>query len=218
MQAVGSPTGADEARLVAALRAGDEAAFVELLDCHHASLLRVARLYVRAPAVAEEVVQETWAAVIEGLDRFEERSSLKTWIFRILVNRARTRGASEARTVPFSALASADAAAREPAVEPERFLSRDHELTPYQWATPPRGWPEERLLARETIATVGAAIEALPESQREVIRLRDVEGFTAAEVCAALELSEGNQRVLLHRGRAKVRAAIERYLDPEVAT
>ena len=209
---------ADDAALVAALRAGDEQAFVTLVDRYNASMLRIARLYVRTPAVAEEVVQETWLAVIQGIDRFEGRSSLKTWIMRILANRARTRGAREGRTVPFSALASADAASGEPSVEPERFHARDDGRWPYHWAAPPRDWPEERLLAGETLQVIGGALEELPESQRAVIRLRDVEGWDAEEVCEALQISPGNQRVLLHRARAKVRAALERYFTGEVAT
>ena len=208
---------ADDAALVAGLRAGDERAFAELVDRYHASMLRIARLYVRSLAVAEEVVQETWLAVLQGIDRFEGRSSLKTWILRILANRARTRGAREGRSVPFSALVATDAAVGEATVEPGRFRARDDGEWPYHWAAPPRDWPEERLLAGETLQVIGGALEMLPESQREVIRLRDVEGWDADEVCEALQISPGNQRVLLHRARAKVRAALERYFMGEVA-
>jgi RNA polymerase sigma-70 factor (ECF subfamily) len=209
-----APSPGDEAELVRRLRAGDEAAFEELVRRHHAALTRVASMYVRDRAVVEEVVQETWLAALTGLDRFEERSSLKTWLFRILANRARTRAVREARSVPFSALAAAEAADDEPAVDPDRFLDP---RGPSPWAAPPSDWrrlPEERLLAGETLSRVAAAIEALPPAQREVIRLRDVEGWSAAEVAGALEISDGNQRVLLHRARAKVRAALEDYLEP----
>jgi RNA polymerase sigma-70 factor, ECF subfamily len=212
------PLAGDDARLVAGLRTGDEAVFAEVLERFNASLLRVAGLYVRDRAVAEEVVQETWLAVLKGIDRFEERSSLKTWLFRILTNRAKTRGARESRTVPFSSIAGADAGADEPAVDPSRFATTEDEGLADRWSAPPRPWerqPEERLLAQETLAQVRDAIEALPESQREVIRLRDVEGFGAQEVCELLDLSDVNQRVLLHRARAKVREALEDYFTPE---
>ncbi|MEK6277583.1 MAG: sigma-70 family RNA polymerase sigma factor [Actinomycetota bacterium] len=179
-------------------------------------MLRVARLYVRDAAVAEEAVQETWLAVLNGIDSFEGRSSLKTWIFRILANRAKTRGEREGRTIPLSAAFAADAEAGEASVDPDRFLGPDSR-TPYLWATPPRSWPVERVLEREALGVVQAAIEELPDSQREVIRLRDVEGWSAEEVAAALEISNGNQRVLLHRARSKVRAALEDYIDPEVS-
>ena len=213
-----APPQDEDAELLRSLRAGDEQAFATLVDRYTASMLRIARLYVRTPAVAEDVVQETWLAVIQGIDRFEGRSSLKTWIMRILANRARTRGAREGRSVPFSALASADAMSGESSVEPERFRSREDGEWPYHWAAPPRDWPEERLLAGETLEVIGEALDGLPESQREVIRLRDVEGWDADEVSEALQISRGNQRVLLHRARAKVRAALERYFMGEVAT
>nr|MDQ6916174.1 sigma-70 family RNA polymerase sigma factor [Actinomycetota bacterium] len=180
---------------------------------HNATMLRVAAMYVRDRAVVEEVVQETWLAALAGLDGFQERSSLKTWIFRILANRARTRAVREARSLPFSALAAAEAEDDEPAVDPDRFLDP---RGPSPWAAPPADWrtlPEERLLAAETLTLVAAAIDALPPAQREVIRLRDVEGWSAPEVADALEISAGNQRVLLHRARAKVRAALEDHLE-----
>jgi RNA polymerase sigma-70 factor (ECF subfamily) len=203
----------DERELVRALRRGDEGAFERLVARYGPSMLRVARLYVKDRAVAQEVVQETWLAVLEGIGRFEERSSLKTWIFRILTNRAKTRGQREGRSIPFSAIAAADAAADEQWGDPDRFVRPDDPRTPYAWASPPRHWPAERLLEQETLAVIERAIEALPASQREVIRLRDVEGWSAPEVAEALELSDGNQRVLLHRARSKVRAALEDYLD-----
>jgi RNA polymerase sigma-70 factor (ECF subfamily) len=204
----------EDERLLSALRRGDEAAFTELVERYNAPLLRFARTFVRDRAVAEEVVQETWLAVIGGLDRFEGRSLLKTWIFRILANRAKTRGMREARSVPFSALAL-DEEGDAQAVPEERFRGAGDQWEGH-WATPPRSWddvPESRLLARETREVIDATIEELPSTQAQVIRLRDVEGWSAEEVCDLLGLSEGNQRVLLHRARSKVRAALERYLD-----
>jgi RNA polymerase sigma-70 factor (ECF subfamily) len=204
----------EEARLVAALRDGDEAAFAEVVERYSPSLLRVARLYVPSIAVAEEVVQETWLAVLAGVDRFEGRSSLKTWIFRILVNRARTRGVRESRSVPFSSLAPLVGEGDGPSVPPERFNGPDAEW-PHHWNAPPRHWesPEERLLSAEARALIEKEIERLPPAQRTVITLRDVEGFDSDEVCDALGVSPGNQRVLLHRARSKVRAALERYME-----
>jgi RNA polymerase sigma-70 factor, ECF subfamily len=205
---------AGQAELVAALRARNEAAFAALVSELGPSMLRVARMYVSTRAVAEEVVQETWLAVLTGIDRFEGRSSLKTWIFRILANRAKTRGEREGRTVPFSSVAGADRDGDERAVDPDRFLADGH------WASPPSGWadlPENRLEGKETLAVVQAAIAALPEAQRAVITMRDVEGWSSEDVRNVLELSESNQRVLLHRARAKVRRAIEAYLEDDGA-
>src|SRR4051794_35134034 len=206
----------NEAELVAALRTGDETAFVALVDRYHASLVRLARMYVRQPSVAEEVAQETWLAVLNGIDRFEGRSTLKTWLFRILTNRAKTRGEREARSVPFSAVA--DDGDDEPAVSADRFQGPNGQY-PGHWAAPPASWetlPDVRLLSQETLRLVADAIELLPLAQRSVIRLRDIEGWDADEVCDLLGLSHGNQRVLLHRARSKVRAALERYLADEV--
>jgi RNA polymerase sigma-70 factor (ECF subfamily) len=200
--------------LVERLREGDESAFAELINMYGATMLRVAQMYVRDRATAEEVVQETWLAVLNGIDRFEERSSLKTWLFRILTNRAKTRGARDGRMIPFSSLAGAGEE-DEPSVDPDRFLGPDSP-TPGAWAAPPRAWPQERLLALETLAVIRMAIAELPEAQREVIRLRDLEGWSPMEVADALEITDGNQRVLLHRARSKVRAALERYLDPDI--
>jgi RNA polymerase sigma-70 factor (ECF subfamily) len=197
-----------DAKLVERLRAGDEAAFMELIRELNPSLLRVARMFVPTSALAEDVVQETWLAVLNGIDRFEGRSSLKTWIFRILTNTAKTRGERERRSVPFSTL-DLEEGGFEPAVERSRFTGTGH------WAVLPRAWPEDRLLANETRSMIERAIERLPPSQRTVITLRDVEGWTADEVRNALELSETNQRVLLHRARAKVRSALEQYLSEE---
>jgi RNA polymerase sigma-70 factor, ECF subfamily len=197
-------TGMTDEELVIGLRARDERAFVVLVERYGALMLRVASTYVRTRAVAEEVVQETWLAVLEGIDRFEGRCALKTWLFRILSNRAKTRGERESRCTPLSCLA--------PAVSEDRFDAQG------RWAAPPADWatiPEERLVAQETLSRLRDAIAALPARQQEVVVLRDVEGWSSTEVCAALSISEANQRVLLHRGRAKVRAALEDYLEPD---
>jgi RNA polymerase sigma-70 factor (ECF subfamily) len=205
----------DDQTLLTALRGGDETAFQELIDTYSASLLGVARTYVDSRSVAEEVVQETWLGVLRGLDRFEERSSLKTWIFKILTNIATRRGMRERRTVPFSALAEAESGDEEAAVDADRFLPADHDRWPHHWALGPTRWetPEEGLLSSETTEQILDAIEALPPAQRTVITLRDVQGWPSDEVCATLGLSEGNQRVLLHRARSKVRTALERHFD-----
>jgi RNA polymerase sigma-70 factor, ECF subfamily len=205
----GSPAD-DEQRLLSALKAGDEAAFAELVDRYHAGLVRLAMSYVRSRAVAEEVAQETWLGVIRGISRFEGRSSLRTWITRILINQAKTRALRERRSVPLSSLAGEldDG----PAVDPDRFRNPQH---PGAWSDPPQDWaglPEERLLGAETRAKVLEAIEQLPPMQRQVITLRDVQGWDSAAVRDLLELSEVNQRVLLHRARSRVRAALEQYL------
>jgi len=200
----------NERKLLEALRAGDESAFTELTRTYNASLLRVAQIYVSSRAVAEEVVQETWLAVLQGIDRFEGRSSLKTWIFTILTNRAKTRAVRERRTIPFSSLQPDRVP--EPALEPERFRDPDDQRWPGHWAVPPQAWPEDRLVAGETREELAEAIETLPASQRAVISLRDLEGWSADEVCNALAISETNQRVLLHRARSKVRKALEEYL------
>ncbi len=190
-----------------------------LVERHGPAMLRIARMYVSTAAVAEEVVQDAWLGVLRGLDSFEGRSSLRTWIFRILVNIAKTRGQRESRSVPFSSVWSPDAEG-EPAVELDRFLPTDHEQSPQHWASPPSSWdtvPESRLLSKETLAKVAGAIDRLPPNQREVIRLRDLLGWSSQEVCNALDLSETNQRVLLHRARSKVRRALEGYLEEGVA-
>jgi RNA polymerase sigma-70 factor, ECF subfamily len=204
-----------ERELVGALRRGDEAAFALLVETLHGSMLRLAMLHVGDRAVAEEVVQDAWVGVLRQLDRFGGRSSLRTWVLRIVGNRAKTRAVRERRSVPFSALPGSGPEADEPAVDPDRFLPAGHRWAGH-WATPPASWrdlPEERLLAAETMAEVERAVATLPAAQRAVLVLRDVEGLTAAEACQLLGLTEGNQRVLLHRGRSRVRAALERYLD-----
>ena len=202
------PTDAD---LVAALRAGDEETFRRIVREWHSSLLHVAQIFVPTRALAEEVVQETWLRVLGALDRFEGRSSLKTWVFRILVNTAKTRAQREGRVIPFSALHD-PARVPEAAVDADRFLADSHERTPGAWSSPPPALPEDRLVAAETRAVVAQAIDALPANQRAVISLRDVEGWSSDEVRNALDLTEVNQRVLLHRARSRVRQALEEYL------
>jgi RNA polymerase sigma-70 factor, ECF subfamily len=199
----------DETQVLAALRAGDADAFAALLNEHSAAMLRLAATVVRSRAVAEEVVQETWVRALGSLDRFEARSSLKTWLFTILLNTARTRGEREGRTVPFSALVGADDDA--PAVDPDRFRPPGEQWAG-GWRVFPEPLPEDRLEAKETRDRIRRAIDALPDGQRAVISLRDVEGWTADEVCNVLGLSESNQRVLLHRARSRVRQALEDLL------
>ena len=201
---------ADETALVEALRRGDEKTFASLVQRYHASLLRLAMSYVATKEQAEDAVQEAWLGVLNGIDRFEGRSSLKTWIFRILVNRAKTKGVREQRSVPFSSLESGDDN-EERSVDPDRFAGAGF------WSAPPESWegiPEDRLLSAETRAVVDDAIANLPDTQRAVITLRDVQGFTAQEASDVLGLTEVNQRVLLHRARSKVRARLEEYLSP----
>ena len=205
----------DDLALVERLSAGDESAFMSLVDHLQPSMLRVARMYVSTAAVAEEVVQETWLGVLRGLDSFQGRSSLRTWIFRILTNIAKTRGQREGRSLPFASLAGDDLDA--PAVDPDRFHN-PQASSRGAWSTLPDDWtgiPEDRLLGRETLAVIGKAIDGLPPMQAEVIRLRDTLGWTSEEVRNALDLTETNQRVLLHRARAKVRGALEAYLSSE---
>ena len=209
-----------EAELLARLRGGDEDEFAALVARHSATMLAVAMTYVKGRAVAEEVVQETWLGVIQGLDRFEGRSSLKTWILSILVNKAKTRGVREARSVPFASLApddEQDAAA----VAPERFRGPGDAFPghwrayPGHWRSSPADWRTSAEAAahdRETLRMVVSAIAGLPLAQQTVIRMRDVEGYSSEEVCVALDVSEGNQRVLLHRARSRVRAALEAQL------
>jgi RNA polymerase sigma-70 factor (ECF subfamily) len=216
----GKTEAVDEPTLVDALLDGDELAFVRLLDSYHGSMLRLAMLYVRDRSVAEEVVQETWVGVLHGLDRFERRSSLKTWIFRILTNQAKTRGKRESLSVPFSVLWDVDMGIPEPSLDPARSPSfvlqaSDDPNWPHHWALPPHSWdsiPEDRLLSKETRAYIDRAIDTLPDNQRTIIRLRDVDGWTAEEVCNVLGITDTNQRVLLHRARSKLRQCLEEYL------
>ncbi|MFL5821329.1 MAG: RNA polymerase sigma factor [Solirubrobacteraceae bacterium] len=210
--------GEDEAELLQGLRRGDEGAFAALMASYNAALLHVATSYVSSRAVAEEVVQDTWLGVVKGLDRFEGRSSLKTWIFKILTNTARTRGTRERRSVPFSSLAAEPEEG--PTLDPDRFFAPDHNRYPGHWSMGPAAWktPEGGLLAAETKDIIVSAIERLPAAQRTVIALRDVEGWPPEDVCQALDLSQGNQRVLLHRARTKVRAELERHFGAVEAT
>jgi RNA polymerase sigma-70 factor, ECF subfamily len=201
-----------EGELLARLRSGDEQAFQMLVDRHYATMVAVARTHVGSRAVAEEVVQDAWIGVLRGLDGFEGRSSLQTWIMRIVSNTAMRRGGAEAQTVPFSSLA---AEGEEAAVDPERFRGPGDGF-PGHWRAYPRDWgalPEERLLGRETLDVVRRAIDDLPPAQRTVITLRDVYGYGTEEVCATLDIEAAHQRVLLHRARSRVRAVLERHFD-----
>lgn len=208
----------DETGLLDALRRGDEIAFSALVERHSSLMCRVAALYVREPAVAEEVVQDSWLAVLQGLERFEGRSALKTWILRIVTNQAKDRAVHERRSVPFSSLAPLD----EPAVEPERFAPSPYQHAPGWWSAHVTQWPddspEEVLYASETRGVVEEAVASLPDGQREVITLRDIEGWSPAEIEVALELSPANQRILLHRARSRVRRTLEHYLDGKRAS
>jgi RNA polymerase sigma-70 factor (ECF subfamily) len=199
-----------DTELLAGLRAGDERAFAELVARHGGALLHHARTFVQSAAAAEDVVQETWLAVVTGVERFEGAALLRTWLYAIVANRARTRAVRDGRSVPFSALAASELEEDRRAVGADAFTRHDRQAG--RWAIAPEPWPEEEVQSRETLAAVAAAIEELPPAQREVVRLRDVEGWAGAEVCAALCLSAGNQRVLLHRGRARIRTAIEAHV------
>ena len=197
-----------DSELLPRLRAGDGSAFRDVVGSYHPMMVRVAETYVPGRAVAEEVVQDTWIAVMRGLDGFEGRSSLKTWMFRILANQARSRGERERRTVPLSSLAG-ELDEAEASVPPERFTGPAGRG---MWAQPPERWsdqPETRLLSNATLALVASTVQVLPENQRRVLVLRDIEGWTSEEVCDLLELSEVNQRVLLHRARSRLRAVLE---------
>jgi RNA polymerase sigma-70 factor, ECF subfamily len=192
------------------LLVGDEKAFLMLVDQHHATMLRIAQMYVSSRAVAEEAVQDAWLGILKGLSAFEGRSSLRTWMYRILMNVAKTRGAREGRSVPFSALSDD---AEEDAIDPAWFQG-PMERFPGGWRTFPDDWrgiPEDRLIGQETIEHIGRAMDALPPMQAEVVRLRDVLGWSSEEVCNALALSETNQRVLLHRGRNRIRRELDAY-------
>ncbi len=196
-----------EQAVVERLLAGDEAAFSDLVTAHHASLVRLALTFVSDRGAAEEVVQETWLGVIKGLPSFERRSSLKTWIFRILVNRARTRGARDGRVVNFSALGGPD---EDQSAIADRFSAQG------RWIQPPSNWreqnPEDLLLRREVVDSLQEAVANLPPNQRAVMTMRDLDGVEAPEVCNILGISETNQRVLLHRARTKIRTALEDHL------
>ena len=206
----------DNASLLTSLRRGDEGAFTWLVQQYHNSLVRLALNYVRGHAIAEEVAQETWIAVLKGLSRFEGRSSVKTWIFTILTNRAKTRGQREKRSLPFSELDTAFE--NQPTVDPERFNPLNFPTFPGHWALKPASWeniPEQIMLSQELLNVVRKAVSELPPGQQAVIELSDIEGFSSNDVCNILGISETNQRVLLHRARAKVRKALDDYLKIE---
>jgi RNA polymerase sigma-70 factor (ECF subfamily) len=199
--------------LLEALRRGDEDSFLALVEKYQGSMLRVGGIYLRDSAMVEEVVQDTWVDFLEGLERFEGRSSLKTWLFTILTNNAKTRGKLESRSLSFSQLEGGETG--EPAVDPQRFLPLGQPWAGH-WALKPQPWGrsiEEDVLSREMFIRIESAIDSLPAMQRIVISLRDVNGWSSEEVCNVLGISETNQRVLMHRARSKVRQALERYFD-----
>lgn len=203
----------DDDLLLAALRNGEETAFAQLVDQYGAGMLRFARMYAGDEALAEDCVQDAWLGVIKGAGNFERRSSVRTWIFRILLNRLRTRLQREGRFVAFSAL-EGNGSEREAAVDGSRFLPSDHTRWPGHWTQPPVAWgasPEDELLAQEIHGLVMTALQSVPPAQRQVMTLRDVEGWGSSEVCELLDITESNQRVLLHRARARVRRELERY-------
>jgi RNA polymerase sigma-70 factor (ECF subfamily) len=200
--------------LLAGLRCGDATAFETVLARYHHAMIRVALLYVREPETAEEVAQETWVAVIEGLDRFEERSSFRTWMFRILTNIARKRGPRERRSVPISRLVARELGSGEPLVDPGRFAGADEPEWAGHWISAVPNWGERAdaaLLEAETLKYIATQMERLPPLQREVMRLRDIGGWTPGEVSAVLRITRVNQRVLLHRARTAIRNALEAY-------
>jgi RNA polymerase sigma-70 factor, ECF subfamily len=207
------PARTREREQLAALRRGDQAAFAELVRRLHPSMVRLATSYVSSRALAEEVAQDTWVAVLEELDRFEGRSSLRTWMFRILVNKAKTRGVRERRSMPFSSLSLQQEAAG-PMLPPESFFDDDHRWAGH-WAVPVHAWelPEEHLLSTELAGVILQAVDGLPPAQRAVVALRDGQSLPSQEVCDLLGLTEANQRVLLHRGRTRVRSAIAAYAE-----
>jgi RNA polymerase sigma-70 factor, ECF subfamily len=201
----------DEADLVAALRAGDEAAFASLVDRHTPAMLRVARGYVRTPELAEDVVQETWIGLLKGIDKFEGRSTLRTWLFTVLVNIAKSRGLRERRAADITESALGDGT-----VDPARFQPAGDRL-PGHWKdhetpTPFPDTPEGSVLGAEFMAVTRRELDTLPSRQREVVTLRDVLELDSVEVCELLDITTANQRVLLHRGRASIRQALEDYL------
>jgi RNA polymerase sigma-70 factor (ECF subfamily) len=210
-----TPEAADESRVLEALRDGDEAAFVELVDRHTGSMLRVARMYVGSQAVAEEIVQETWLSVLRSLDRFEGRSSLRTWIFVILGNCARKHAEREGRSIP---LTDVDAPNTEPSVAPERFFPSTHPRWAGMWSTLVDSWdriPDDELIAGEGRQMVEAVLAELPTRYATVFILRDIDGWASGDVCALLGITLANQRVLLHRARTRIRAALEEYFGQE---
>lgn len=198
-----------------ALRKGDDGTFAQLVAQYHGSMVRIAQMYVNDRVVAEEVAQEAWLGLLKGLDRFEGRSSIKTWLYTIVSNLAKTRGKREKRTVPFSFFEGYDRDTGDPAVPQERFLPTGDPFAGH-WSELPASWegdPVRQTLNREMAGYLEAAVEMLPEQQRMVLTLRDIQGWSADEVCNALGIAETNQRVLLHRARSKVRRALEEYLE-----
>lgn len=210
MEAPG-PLGTDESALVSALREGDEDAFIALVETHHPAMVRLAQHYVSSRAVAEEVVQDSWIGVLKGLPGFEGRSSLRSWIFQIVINQAKTRGQREARSVPTRSLAEDEDG---PSVDPDRFFPDGHPTQGGRWLHPVSNWRVPHLEARasELREVIDREISLLPEKQAAVVRLRDGFGFSSAEVCDTLMISEANQRVLLHRARSRLRQRLEDFL------
>jgi len=212
----------EELELIASLRQGEETAFATLVERYHGRLLRFAQSFVSSQAVAEEVVQETWMAVLKGIHRFEGRSSLKTWIFQILQNLAKTKGKREHRYVSFFDVGSSTDPEEDCGIEPERVRTSSH-LTSHQTISPTtrdENTPERLLVAKESLAQIEQAIHALPSNQRQVIVFRDIEGIDSEEICQILNITATNQRVLLHRARTKVRQALHPYLQghsPEIS-
>jgi RNA polymerase sigma-70 factor, ECF subfamily len=204
-------TGSDEP-IVALLRAGDEHAFRELYRHQYPAMKRMARSYVESDAVAEEVVQETWVGILTAIERFEGRCALSTWMFSILINQAKSHSSRERRAVPLSAISPGGG--DEPAVDADRFQT-DDEAWPGHWATPPRPWqkPDRRALSLEARELLKQALSELPDRQRLIVGLRDVEAFSSGEVCSLLGLSPENERVLLHRGRSRLRTALAEYVE-----
>jgi len=207
-------TASEEGELVAGLLRGDEAIYLSLTQRHSGAMLRIAKLYVSSHATAEDVVQETWLAVWNGLSRFEQRCSLKTWIFDILTNKARTASRRERRCIPDNGFAQREFEGCSGGVSPHRFFDSRHPQWPLHWKQPPLPWDraaEDSVIAAEAVQVVLTAINDLPQSQRLVISLRDVECWTATEVCDYLGVSANNQRVLLHRARSTVRQRLETF-------
>ena len=201
----------EDAATVERLLAGDEMTFMTLVDQHQPAMLRLAQMYVSSRAVGEEVVQEAWIGILKGLATFEGRSSLRTWMYKIVTNVAKTRGVREGRTLPFSALTGE----HDDPIDPSWFQGPEDPF-PGGWRTFPDDWrgvPEDRLLGRETLDHIARALDGMPAMQAEVVRLRDVQGWSSDEVCNALDLSETNQRVLLHRGRSRIRRELGDYLS-----
>ncbi|HSB00087.1 MAG TPA: RNA polymerase sigma factor [Anaerolineales bacterium] len=204
----------DDEQIIVGLKQREEATFLHLINTYHASMVRIAMLYVPNMAAAEEIAQETWLKVLEGIEQFERRSTLKTWIYAILMNLARSRGKREGRCIPFSNLENCQDEDVEPSVPAERFFPADHDQWPNEWSAPPEPWeyvPEEYLQIQELRDCIHEALEHLTENQRTVITLHDLEGWSSIEICNTFNISETNLRVLLHRARARLRQALETF-------